>query len=191
MLRDLYAPSNLTSRNKAPHVSRAKKLKIIASNAITAYDSMYKDCFSLKLPFVWGASLTNPKDSRDETDLYMVATAIDVGDEALYGEGIGTRLMKASVRYALEKPDKPLRFVTGHARLGLVNTAVKVFGEDNVAIEYFGNRYGWKSERPLEAVFDDYPLVKGLPYIVSGIDARINREQAMTWELPVPASTSE
>jgi hypothetical protein len=73
--------------------------------------------------------------------------------------------------------------------LGLVNTVVAVLGEENVVVRLSGQRYGGQNARPLEAMFDDFPPVPGELYLVAGIDARIDPEVAMTWEMPVRKST--
>jgi hypothetical protein len=90
------------------------------------------------------------------------------------------------MRYAVETNPEVETFSTGHARLGVVNTAVNVFGIENVSVQKFGDRFGWRSDRNLDEVLDVYPPEIGKKYIVKSVEAKIDRDLAKTWELPVP-----
>jgi len=187
MLKDIYAPSDFAYSDMDPSVRVEDKLTVIAASPVEVVSEMEEE-FSLSLPFVRGGefSLLLWKNCRSGELPFMLAWSIDVGDKELYGYGIGSRLLRAAVRYGIETEPELTRFTTGWARLGMVNTAIKVFGADNVAIEQGGKCYGWQSDKPLDEVFNDYPPEENKPYLVYGIDARINYDKAIQWELPTP-----
>lgn len=185
MLRGIYAPSDFTSRDLVPGISAQEKLKVIAASPVIATpdkvnDKVYDDSFSLTLPYTDGGFFLFGISRMPEM---LFTDHISVGDEALYGHGIGTRLLKAACRYAVERDRRVKVFSTGWARLGLVNTAIRVFGEQNVAIEH-GERYGWNSDKELAAIFDENPPKAGEKYLVGGIEANIDPSLALTWEAP-------
>jgi hypothetical protein len=191
MLRDIYAPSDLKSINGDPSVPTDRKLEIINQSPITvehpqtSYGRFITNEFGVKLPFTEGAKFSTYINGC------LFTSFISVGDSELHRNGIGSRLLKSAVRYAVEhKKSPPVElFASGWTRLGLVNTAVEVFGQENVAVKiagkYFENRYGWKGNKELEEIFDDQPPEEGEPYIVYCMEAMIDREQAMSWETPV------
>jgi hypothetical protein len=74
-------------------------------------------------------------------------------------------------------------FSTGYAQLGLINTTVKVFGAENVAV-IDQTRYGWESAVPLDTLFEHKPPQPDQPYHVRGIEARIDKSLALSWEEP-------
>lgn len=188
MLRNYYAPTDFSSVDCDPNLSVEAKLSVIEASPVIVKpgainSESYVDSYSLSLPFVVGAKFyvgLNNDSSFVHTNYF------NIGDKELYGRRIGSRILRAALRYAVELNPSVETFSTGRARLGLVNTAVRVLGEENVAVRYFGDRFGWQSDRKLDEVLDEYPPTIGEKYIVKGIEAKIDRDQAVTWELPVP-----
>lgn len=187
MLRDIYAPTDFKSVDADPSLSPEQKLEAIqrAPAIVTPQiikGVVYDDSFDIKLPYVDGGvfdfGLTNFPNT-------LYSEHVNVGDSALYGHGIGSRILKAAFRYAVEQSPLITEFHTGWARLGLVNTTVSVLGLENVGVKSGGKTYGWGGDVPLEAVFDDYPHEEGSRYLVQNICARIDRDLAMTFERPV------
>lgn len=180
MLRGIEAQTDFTPYDLAPDKTRDEKLAIINNSPVLAeeHDRM---SFSTTLPFTQGACFYHSIFS--EADL-IYSDYINVGDPAIYKAGLGTRLLGAGIRHQLEHNSKLATFRTGWARLGLVNTAVAVFGEENVAVLSAGQRFGWNSDKPINSVFEAVPYEPGKPYLVYSIDASIDSERADLWELP-------
>lgn len=180
-MRKFHAPSLLGSQNFDPEVPASDKLKEIASAAVLIEPIEFSEVapqFSASLPYT-AQSFFGIRAGE------VYATNIDLGDEELCGKGIGTRIVQAATRYAVEHRLRATRFTTHHAHLGMLRTAEKVFGEENVAVEMCGQRYGRESGRLLDAVFDDFIPVEGEPYVVHGIEAHIAAELVPTWESPI------
>lgn len=185
MLRGIYSPTDFMSSDKDPTVSVEDKLAIIAASPVElecdVAGGVRTDSFTVTLPFVDGGCFDFGITGYPET---VLTDHVNVGDAALYGHGIGSRLLRAALRYAVEQDARITELHTGWARLGLINTVVAILGGENVSVEAYGNRYGWGSDRPLETVLDDYPPVPDETYMVNAVIARIDREVALTWELP-------
>jgi hypothetical protein len=185
MLRGIYAPTDFISFDLDPALGPEQKLRAIAAAPVTVKPwringKIYDDDFTVSLPYIQGA-IFHANDRENES---LFTDYVHVGDETLYGHGIGSRLLRAGCRYAVERNKHIKVFTTNWARLGLVNTAISVFGEENVGVDH-GIRYGWQGEKPLDAMFDDFPPDLGKKYLVGGIVARIQLDIAMTWEEPV------
>jgi len=187
MLRDIYAPTDFDSNDQDPSLSPEEKLEIIDRFPVTVTPAVlsgrvYDDMCHVTLPLVRGITFATGLTSSP-TGLFI--EHVNVGDKELYGKCIGSRLLRATCHFAVERDPHIDRLSTGWARLGLVNTVVRVLGEENVAVTSGGQRYGWESDRALEEVFDDEPAQEGKRYLVYSIEAAIDPEQAMEWEKPV------
>lgn len=187
MLRAIVAPTDFLSIDRGPRFSAEEKLDIIARSPVTIRPSVirgkvYPDSFIARLPFTDGAIFNFGIRTIEDA---LLTDYVNVGDAALYGHGIGSRLLRASTRYAVEQDDRVCRLGTGWARLGLVNTVANVFGVENTGVTMSGEHYGWGGDRPLEAIFDDQPPKPNEKYLVNGVDALIDRDLAMTWEEPI------
>jgi len=188
MLRNLYAPSDFVSTDANPSIPPEAKLDIIAKSPVEVSHSLFggrviDEEFWVSLPFVAGGGFSYGLGGDHANRLFT--DYVNVGDKELYGHRIGSRLLRAAIRYGVEKEPAVEVFSTGWARLGLVNTTINVLGIENVAFYKGGKRYGWEGDRPLEQVFDDAPPVENKPYLVYGIEAKIDRDLAMSWERPV------
>lgn len=187
MLRDIYVATDFAPTNADPTVAAADKLRIIAEAPVTLTPwtirgQVHDRHFSVSLPFVRGGDFMAGLPSMRDT-LFM--DSLNVGDPELYGHGIGSTLLRAACRYGVEREPRINRLAAGWTRLGLVNTAIRVLGEENVGVQISGRQYGWNGERPLEAVFDDFPPQTGEPYLVSSMQARIDPNLAKNWEAPI------
>lgn len=187
MLRELYAPTDFVSEDKDPFFTPEEKLALIDQSAVHAWQSVingkpYNDQFHVALPFVTGGTFSFGLKKFPEI---VFTDYINVGDEQLYRNGIGARLLKAALRHSVGLDERVREFHTGWARLGLINTAVCVLGEENVGVESGGKSYGWGSDHPLSSVLDDFPPEPGEPYLVFKISAKLNRDEAMSWESPI------
>ena len=191
MLRGVYAPSDFESIDSDPAIPAAVKLAVIHAARVRVTQSEFRDNFGgpfdLELPFRVRASfdLCTHTDGQPLEQPYLSGERIDVSDEALYRNGLGTRLIKSAVRYGLLLEPRLQVFSTGWARLGLLNSVVKIFGEDSVAVMHGDNRYGWNGNVPLDAIFDDLPPRAGQPYLIPAMEAAVNPEIALGWELPI------
>jgi len=186
MLRNIYAPTDFKSVDRDPAVSVQEKLSEIAESPVTVSHNFrrgyVKDEYIVRLPYTDGA-LFHVLDDEDGRML-VYTDHVNIGDQALYGNGIGTRLLVAGLQHALEMDPRVHEFSTGWARLGLINTAVAVLGESNVGIDAFGQTFGYDSDRALEEVFDEFPPDPGKKYMVNGITARIDHDRVSNWESP-------
>lgn len=187
MLRGIYSPTDFESLDKDPNYNPKEKLALVEQSAVHMWPSVinnvpYEDHFYVSLPFVVGGTFSCGLPESPEV---LFTDYINVGDEALYGNGIGTRLVQAGIRQAVSLDERVTELHTGWARLGLVNTIVRVLGEENVSFYKGGNRYGWGGDNALDTVFDDFPAELNETYLVYKIVAKINRDDAMTWDPPV------
>lgn len=181
-MRKFHAPSNLGSQNFDPEIPVDEKLGIISSSNVVIEPIEFSEVapqFSASLPFTARSFFGIVSGSE------LYASNIDLGDEELCGHGLGTRILQAAARYAVELKPNVTRFTTKHAHLGLLRTAVKVFGEQNVSVEMCGQGYGRDSDRHLDGIFDDFIPVEGEAYVVHGIEAHIVSELVPTWESPI------
>jgi hypothetical protein len=188
MIKEVYAPSDYTSINQDPSIPIEKKLEIISNARPVVIAYKWINTFKITLPFVQGATSEffkeDPNLARDPNLLLL--HDLNVGDKELYLKGIGTRLLQATVRHGeLLNPNlEGIRAVDAH--LGLVNTFVKCFGEDNTAIFLSPHdHYGKGSDKPLKAIFDHQPPIEGEPYKVWEVQAQVDPEQVKSWELPI------
>lgn len=186
MLKGYEAPTDFqyplsTTRSKK---QTARMMREINNSPVTAEHSSSKgnifwDKFHVKLPHVWGAHF----EFRQDQSLELVC--IDVNDPLLFGRGIGTRLLQSASRHSVDLSPDFTTLVAGSVRLGMANTAIKVFGRENVSL-VFGDSYefGMGSDRPLEAIFDHRPYRRGESYIIDRLQAKVDRAQAAGWEKP-------
>lgn len=188
MLKGIYAPTDFKLKDSAPSIPSSEKLEIISQYPTLVYHEIrsnreQKADYSISLPFVTGARFY-PYTTGSESRLY--SDYINIGDEALCSHGLGSRLLRVGIRYGLDINSELKKFTTNAARLGLVNTAIAVLGEENVSVKRYGKRYGWESDRPLDELFKDFPPQQGRKYLVDNIIAKIDPDKAMEWERPIP-----
>jgi hypothetical protein len=189
MLRGVYAPTDFVSRDRDPSISPVDKLRVIDSSPSMVHPLGKRATnFIVRLPFTDGAVF---EAGLCHDGVY--SEHVNVGDVALYGHGIGSRLLRSGLRHAVElQSGKSTRFITGWARLGLVNTVVSVLGEENVKVRLEnGTSYGWQTEQPLGDIFDAQPPVVGEKYLVAAIVANIDPELVMSWEPPQTMATDQ
>jgi hypothetical protein len=183
MIGEIYAPSNYDSQDQDPKRSAKEKLEIIANSAPQVVENKLLDTYKVNLPFVWG--LTAEPYVHDPDVLYL--HHVNVGDEELYNHGIGTRLLKAAVAHSASKNPNLKRVIAIDADLGLVNTLIKSFGEENIRVSLAPNEcYGAGTKNSLEAIFDLQPPIEGEPYRVWEVEGYIDKKQIEDWELPIP-----
>jgi hypothetical protein len=179
MLRGINAPTDLASMDKDPHVPPEAKLGIIRDSPVYVHRSL--NSHKLTLPFVEGLAYTPVLTGKGHT---MHIERMNVGDKALYRQGIGTRLLQAAIRYGLEQESRTLELSATGARLGLLNTVIGVLGAENVTTELRGNRYGAGTDQSLETMLTDFPFVEGEPYKIQGVWAQIDPTLAEDWVVP-------
>jgi hypothetical protein len=181
MLRGVHVSSDLPSLNSAPDISATEKLHIIATTPIAIiHHSAYE--FDLRLPYIRDTAFTHSLPSMVGS---LALERIDLGDEELYGHGIGSRLLTTATRFAVGLSSVTALTVDDHPRLGVLNTVISVFGEENVEARIGDISYGGQGEHTLGQIFDDHPVQEGEPYLLSVITARIDPATAMTWEVPI------
>lgn len=180
MIRGLYAPSDFESIDMDPSMSAQQKLAVIKGSPVLVTQS--RSSYHLGLPFVAGLSF-DFISVDDEMDTLNIGV-INVGDAALYGKGIGSRLVRAATRFGVETHGSVNRLTTAHARLGLLNTVVRVFGEENVVASSHGRQYGTGTGLTLGQLLEEMPPEPGKQYSVQGLDVSIDRTVAAAWEMP-------
>jgi GNAT superfamily N-acetyltransferase len=187
MIGEVYAPSNYVSADQDPSKSAEEKLEIINSSQSKVTENRL-GAFRVTLPYVWGASAE--PFVTDPNKLYL--HDVNVGDEELYGHGIGTRLLQAAVRYGASIDPNLKSVLARNADLGLVNTLIKGLGKENVRVSLSAHdHYGFGTNNPLEAIFEHQPSKEGEPYRVWEVEALVDSEQINNWELPINEAAKE
>lgn len=184
MLRNIEAPSDLGAWDRAPEMSREEKLKTIRRTPVTLFRSMY-GTYSVQLPLVGGASFELRGQGRPKAPDTIHMKSLNVGDGSLYKEGIGSRLLKASIAYAVAAEPDVRTLTAEKVYLGSIRTAARVLGAENLRIDHAGQGYGLDAEKLLDEVTEDYPHVPGQVYIVNSLTARIDHSKIVGWEVPV------
>lgn len=182
MLGGVYIPTDFSPQDRGPRLAPEQKLEIIQSSPVV----VEKDRKGTKiyLPFgVVGRFNVLPKIGEEPPSLMIHFLAID--DENLYGKGIGSRMLKAATRQGLEQVSSLETVYIEDVRWGLLNTAVRVFGEENVSATEAGVEFGRGSAKPLEAILDVKQYVPGHFFAIDSLRAVIDRSTAAEWELPV------
>lgn len=187
MLRNTFAPTDFFSRDRDPRLSPEQKLAIIAGSKPSLKFKEHEgtvryDRFRVCLPFTYGGDFRVKLDGAFRV---LYSNLIDIGDRQLYQQGIGSRILKAAIAYTALNHGSVTEFQTNPARLGLVRTVVSALGAENTGVDMNYTRYGWGGTRDLEALLRDHPPTPNAPYIVDSISARIDPNQAITWEQPV------
>jgi hypothetical protein len=182
MIKGIYVESDFTSIDRGPGIPVDQKLAEIASSPVKL-TPVFKD-FRVRLPYTEGLMCSPRVDKTSGKQILHIERA-NIGDEALYGKGIGTRLLKSALRYALEVQPRLSEFTAQHARLGFVNTAVKVAGESEVSVVIDEVHYGLPSGPAIGDMFKDVPVSPDWAYTVDFLRASVNPDQVKTWEMPV------
>ncbi len=182
MLRDVYVPSDLPSLNVAPDIPASEKIQVITATPVTIFHHSGFE-FDLRLPYVRDTSFVHGLPSMTGS---LALEHIDLGDERLYGHGIGSRLLRAATRYivGLNAGVSSLT-VDDHPRLGVLNTFISVFGTESVEARIGGVTYGGRGITTLDQIFEEHPVQAGEPYLLRSITACIDPAIAMSWENPV------
>ena len=183
MIRGIEAPTDMASLDLAPWLSPEEKLAEIQQSPVTYESFRNGRALELHLPYIRCMMAHFIKTDGGRS---MFIESINVTDRNLYKQGIGTRLIRAGIRYGIETfPD--LREVsTSGARLGVVNTLAGIVGQENIEVRLAGEDYGGSHPKPLEAMFDDVPWVEGSPYKVHGIRATLDTAGVEAFEMPLP-----
>lgn len=191
MLMSYEATNFLGSRNEAPEISKHEKLAIIAGSPVELQHANFGNGFSVRVPFVKGASFYVSPEDAQLTGVTLL-NDFQIGDNELCKAGIGTRLLKSGIAQAIsmERSVRSLHVIG--ARLGTLNTIRRIAGDQNVGVSRCGNNYGNGSDRPIGAIFDDYPFVPEKDYVIDTIDAAIPLGEVCNWEVPVlkPSATA-
>jgi hypothetical protein len=184
MLRGIYAPpTDFESMNTAPGVTRREKLEAIGLSLVALRCFPLVNIYHVGLPYVQGASFSF--ESVEEYGDTLRLEKLNVGDKELYRQGIGSRLVRAMVRYGTETRVNLAHLTVGNARLGTLNTTVRIFGQEAVSAHLYGKQYGRGTEVPLEHMFDEVPPEPDHYYPLDGVDVVIDRDKAAAWEMPV------
>lgn len=172
MLKGIEIPIRTTVRDRKPTVSAADKLEHIQQKqAIRPVPDLETGLVSFKLPYV-----DDFKVEFNDEGTIMSINHFNIGDRALIGHGIGSRLLKRAIDHGLECYPNLNRLIHASANLALVNTVVKVVGEEYVSVNNRGQRYGFGTDRPLEAMFEDHPYTEDYPYLVDRVEAVLDRD---------------
>lgn len=180
MLAGLYVPSDIEPRDADPRVTSEEKLKIIHRSQVRISSSSDDGHFVARLPYGIWAGVYLPLPSTRER--YAWITDIFAGDPSLHQKGIGSRLMRAVITEAVKRDPTVNCVVTGWARLGVVNTLIRVLGEENVSVTNNGRTFGMGTERPLEELLEFAPPHDDGPYVVYSTKSRIDPVVIKAWE---------
>jgi len=178
MLHNVYAPTDYGTLDYDPSVPAEEKLAKIALTPVSVIDDGY--ICSFDLPYGFRADVLMGHDHEDG-----LITDFGTFDANLRQKGIGARLLGAIFRYAAETRPKITLIATGWARLGYLNTLIKVCGEENVEVENSGFRYGNGTERSLSDIFTDQPPIPGNRYLVQQTVGLIDPKRVQLFEMPV------
>lgn len=179
MLAGLYVPSDIEPRDADPRVTSEEKLKIIHRSQVRISSSSDDGHFVARLPYGIWAGVYLPLPSTRER--YAWITDIFAGDPSLHQKGIGSRLMRAVITEAVKRDPTVNCVVTGWARLGVVNTLIRVLGEENVSVTNNGRTFGMGTEYPLDDVFKHAPPHEGKQYLVHSTKSRIDPDLVRAW----------
>jgi hypothetical protein len=191
MLGEIYAPSEYESKDADPSKTPEEKLEIISKSKTLVIPNKWRGIFKVTLPFVQGATAEifekDPNSSRDPNVLFL--HDLNVGDKELYGRGIGSRLVKATIKYAATQKPELTGIRAVNADLGLVNTVVKAVGSENVRVSLSAHEhFGMDAKAPLEEIFMHQAPAEGSPYKIWEVNAHIEPKTIEEWELPVNQS---
>lgn len=186
MLCNYYAPTDFDHVDEDPSMPAVDKLRRIAAAEVVAQPLVergktYDNSYWVRLPYTQGAECFFGLPDFPET---LMVDYINVGDRALYGNGIGIRLLMAGIKYAVDRDPNVAEVHTGWARWGLVSALGKLLGKENIAVENAGIRYGWGGAHPIEELLVVSPPTPGEPYLVCDVVARIDRGIALAWPAP-------
>lgn len=172
MLNDIEIPIRTTTRDKDPSVSADDKLSHIdQKQAIRAVRDREMGLVKFKLPYTDGLVV---EFVEDET--VMSINHFNIGDSELTGHGVGSRLLNRAIEYGFQRYPKLNKLIHASANLALLNTVVKVVGEDYVSVCNRGERYGFGTDRPLEAMFNTQPYQENYTYLVDSVEAVLDRD---------------
>lgn len=194
MLRNIYVPSHAETETPALEIPVEHMLEELATArpAVAAvhdeslpipivegcYDVYFRAGFLRPIPYVKGLRF-QLEENDDATSLHI--ERMDVGDERLRGNGIGTQLLQKAIEFGAREKDNLTTLTTGPANMGLVNTICKVLNrdseEEHVSFRKRGTWYGAGYDKPLEAVFDDVKYHGGDRYLVQEVRAAIDCQQ--------------
>ncbi len=172
MIGDIAIPIRTTTRNKKPEISTADKLAHIhQKQAIRPIIDPEMGSVKFKLPYVFGLEV---EFSDDESAMSIIQ--FNIGDKELAGHGIGSRLLRHAIEYGFENYERLQRLTHASANLALLNTVIKVVGEEYVSVCNRAERYGFGTARPLEDMFQTQPYREEYPYLVDSVEAALDRD---------------
>ncbi|MDO8266099.1 MAG: hypothetical protein Q7T41_04125 [Candidatus Saccharibacteria bacterium] len=191
MIRDIYQSSDFETPNASTSLSREEKLAEIADAPVHCLRYIgadgHMETLGLSLPYTEISSFYAgiPRDTDN-----LVCFRMSLGDPELYGQGIGTRILRAVSQYTAEKHAARV-LLAKDCRLGFVNTAIKVYGQGAVKVRHNGQEFGRGCDRSLEEMLDEYPVDQTKTYVVRYLEARFDPDIAAAWEPPVVEDTAE
>jgi hypothetical protein len=189
MLRGITGETDFPSEDSAPYLSQPEKLALVAASPVTVEPKVEdgrikRNQFVASLPLTKGCHFSL-QPAKGEAPATLYVQVLNLGDSELYKAGIGSRLMRATVRYALEQQPGTQLVVGSWPRLGSINTFARVFGRDGITVENYGERFGKGSDRPLDAILDAKPPTHGTVFFVDAVEASIDPLLAAGWERPL------
>lgn len=171
MLEGIEIPLTTASRDRDGITAEQKLADIEQKQAIHPRHFREMGYVSFRLPHVDGITV---EFVEDET--VMSINHFNIGDDDLVGRGIGSRLLVRAVEYGFKCHPKLTTLRHASANLALVNTVVNVVGEEYVSVFNRGEKYGFGTGQPLEAMFDDRPYEEDFPYLVDKVEAVLDRD---------------
>jgi hypothetical protein len=197
MSKELWVPArpNIDSHDSDPETSVEQKLEAIkrkqgiriVPDRTRGNPDGFKDLYKAHLPYTKGVSFFLREGSSD-----IELWDLDLGDKALYGHGIGTRLLQRVVEYGVHKRPDFRTISRGVGNWALVMTLGKVLGSnDFVEFEKGGRKYGaLGGHPPIEAVFGHSPVEDGEEYNVKNIVGHIYADRLLSAKAAVEGITT-
>lgn len=159
--------------------TRQKILDIKKSRIKIAKESGYDNVYRTRLLHTKGLSFYVAEGSKD-----LTLWDIDLGNRALYGHGIGARLLQRAVQFSLHKNPDIQTVSRGEGNWALAKVIGKVLGGDeHVSFEKDGTVYGEQGDRPISTALVDHLPTEGQEYTVRNIVGSIDTAHLMSQEV--------
>lgn len=181
---ELYAPTDPELIVVKSDVPAQDKLATIAQSP-PLIDIRDDGSYMVRFPYTDGAEFLPPLRNSPNK---LATEYFNIGDPDLFSKGIGSRMLRAGVIFGKDRFSKiDTLSMLPWVRLGLVNTAISVFGAENITIKRSGEKlYGRNGNSGgLEDMMTEYPGVNGVGYQVQSVSCRIDDNLQ-----PLPADTT-